>query len=183
MLWESLVPQKQPPAQVGMGITGINHTVLIRQGLAGCCAKWKGGLGALVCGRLRMTLLTGEVFLAQPQQKYKIKDRNDLKSLQLGEGWLFPRLCNCNRCMRKGESKTWCNNFVTLSCGKRQPPDWHSEIRGTKAGKCQKLRNLKQESSSPSSHAAGSSQRLRLRFGVAQLKRDCLSGLAQEHLV
>lgn len=167
---ERLVPRQQPPAQVGSGITGMDHTVLVRQGLAGCCAKWKGGLGALVWGRLRMTLPTGEVFLVQPQQKSKIKDRSDPKSLQPGEGWLFPHLCNCNRCMRKGETKTWCNDFLSLSCGKCQPPDWHSEVRGTKAGKCQKLRNLKQESSSPSSHAAGSPMEIEMKVWYCTAK-------------
>lgn len=145
--------------------------------MAACCATWKTDFGASSYSRFRTTLPIGEVFIVQPLQKFKSKGRNDLKSLQLGEGKLFLHPCNCSGCMRK-ESKARCSKLTTLGYNKAQPQTGHSEIQGTKTGGCQKPRSIKQGSRSPvsqNSPAAVSPTFLptetEIKFDIGQLKR------------
>lgn len=80
---QSLVPWKQPPAQVCTGITDINHTLskCLKHlcswsrgtSLAVHCAMWKASFGASFYSRYRMTLPIEEVFIVQPLQRFKAK--------------------------------------------------------------------------------------------------------------
>ena len=121
----------------------LKASVLIsqRHGLGSTLCRVKGRFWSIFCSSFRVTLPI-EVFIVWPLQKFKSKGRNDLKSLQLGEGKLFLHPCNCSGCTRK-ERKTPCSKLITLSYKKAWPQTGNSEIWGTKAGRCQKPRGLK----------------------------------------